>query len=158
MKVYIIFVYVLCSKHAFSWNLGYYLGKLDELIVEVFKNPEKSYAKEIMPYLYDYEETLNDLITKSLKLSENFLYKKAPKPQRELFDAADEMIESEGPKFIKETIDDIKIKEAFNWDDAHLLTLKKEVSKIDNMWEKYKKDFTKLKNLFPRQTFEHEDD
>lgn len=157
MKACIILC-VIFFTHAFGWHLGYYLGKLDELIVEVIKNPEKQHANEIMPYLYDYEETLTDLITKSLKLSENFLYKKAPKVQRELFDAADEMIEGNGPKFIKETTDDKKIKEAFNWDDAHLLMLKKEVSKVDNMWEKYVKDFTKLKNLFPRQTFEHDDD
>lgn len=152
---------ILCMiffKHAFSWHLGYYLGKLDELIVEVLKNPEKQYTEEIMPYLLDYEETLNDLITKSLKLSENFVYKEASKVQRELYDAADDMIEENGPKFTKERIEDKKIKEAFSWDDAHLLMLKNEVSKIHNMWEKYEKDFTKLKNMFPRQTFEHDDD
>ena len=157
MKVCII-IYVLFLKQTFGWHLGYYLGKLDELIVEVIKNPDKQYAEEIMPYLYDYEETLNDLITKSMKLGENFLYKKAPKVQRELFDAADEMIEGKGPQFVKEVIDDKKIKEIFNWDDAHLLMMKKKVSKIHDMWEKYEKDFTKLKNLLPRQTFEDDDD
>lgn len=144
-----LFCFILIQVHTINVDYYFFLTKFDEFTGEMYEDPEENKSVELIEYVVDYIQTINELhhhVVKSIK--EDFVYEKAPKNIQHIYDQANKVLQSAHPKYVVH-IPILKqdMIEEFNWDIAQYEVLEDCVNTSRYSWNRFVHDFTRLKTL-----------
>lgn len=144
-----LFCFILIQVQTINIDYYFFLTKFDEFTGEMYEDPEENKSAELIEYVCDYIQTLDELHSYAMKLiKEDFVYEKATKNVQHIYDQANKVLWQAHPRYVVH-IPILKqdMLEEFQWDIVQYEVLEDCVNTSRYSWNRFVNDFTRLKTL-----------
>lgn len=133
---YIPITIILTLTFSYSYDVGLYLTQIGNRVATLLENPHQKEKKEMFGYIYDYIETLKDLIDQLDRNKEN------------AFRAAKFLVKRGKPLYPELQLDEERLTEVYNWTQKEIDDYYRLSNETDIIWDEFEIAYTRITQHF----------